>query len=68
MINEPDPKMKLYDPNSLCPKCGGSNISATYIPKDEIPFNCDNGVTEYLRRGCIFCGYLWAEKPLNANW
>jgi hypothetical protein len=62
------PNMKHFDPEAICPKCGGDDIGVQY---------CGQGGKVYctlpwhkpalIHRYCQRCHYDWSEVPLDAE-
>ena len=55
-----------YNPEGMCPKCGGDDVSTLYAPS----YQCHHpGCTtcskpERIERSCRRCRYQWNEKPM----
>ena len=47
-------KASIYDPESICAKCGSENASISY-----------NNSTDLIERICQVCGYSWEELPVD---
>ncbi|KKK45163.1 hypothetical protein LCGC14_3165950 [marine sediment metagenome] len=63
----------LYDPGSVCSKCGSDDVSVSlcepgshscnrWLPT--MPWDRD---VEHMDRTCRRCGYDWWEKPLKVK-
>ena len=50
----------ISDEPDICPKCGGLDISVTYMPPD--------GITdEHLRLTCTDCHFAWPNRCADAE-
>jgi len=59
--------VKRYDENSECPKCGYGKRVADRCPPEDEWYPARLGEQEHIRRRCSRCGYVWHEKPLDAE-
>jgi len=51
----------IFSTDTNCPKCGNTGITDHYVstPRFAPLFY------EYIERRCGYCGYVWAERPLD---
>ena len=57
-----------YNPDSVCVKCGGEDVSTNYCEKDWI--RCPTHPKPnrpHIHRHCRCCHYEWLESPLDAK-
>lgn len=62
--------MKIYDPTRKCIKCGGDDVSTTWMQDNSNYTNCyrvNHVDAEHMDRRCRRCGYEWAEACLDAD-
>lgn len=52
-------KLKTFNPNSGCKKCGSFNVKTSYHSY------CLGVGNDVMVRTCSVCGYIWYEKPLD---
>ena len=57
--------MQPYNPNAICPKCGGGVIGTAHQEK-VVHYN-RTIAPERIYRICRHCGYEWNEAPLDAG-
>lgn len=63
-------ELKTFSEDSVCPKCGGSELGSTYR-KDSEDFACSDHrvhqpytTDEHIDRGCRRCSFRWREEVL----
>ncbi len=65
--------MNKFDDSVACPKCGGSDLSASYCERtwctdyDHKYGRCQDAAGPHIHRYCGRCRYDWLEAPLDAE-
>lgn len=62
--------MKIYDKNTICPKCLSENFKIKYVAKytiwkDTVIFSCTR--PEHLLCTCTNCKYTWKMLPADVK-
>lgn len=62
------PDRPVYDPKTICPKCGNANHSVTYCAETR-QNECFEKVLvdEYLLVTCSCCRFTWKTLPLTLS-
>lgn len=63
-------KLRRYDPEAVCVKCGSKDLSACFHEdgsRDCWDERCQYLHVDHIERHCRKCHFEWYERPLDAS-